>query len=300
MNFLTNNQLDGIDPAKEQELINAEEEALKSEAMEKLKARFGHSTTKQSWLSRNYGNKRTAHLSSFLFNVISALAGLYGARILFQMVPVPIPYLDWVLAIGFMFVMEKYKRKFSDKFWDIYWSTRRIVWSYALANFGLFLVSLSLSIFGVYFAAKDFSPEAKYIGGGDNLEVVALQDQYSQVEGKLNDLLEDKSSYNSQGLFYHKLMGARTALENQLADIQTTLKDKHGVISLQNEDILEDWKLRNAFRGKFSIVITFLSELLFELCMAFCSYYDYRYCRALIASSETKGRKSGKVATLAA
>jgi hypothetical protein len=123
------------------------------------------------------------------------------------------------------------------------------------------------------------------------MEVVALQDQYRQIDEKLTTLLEDKSSYNHEGKFYYNLIPARTALENQLADINSVLKGKHGVINIQNEDILADWQLRNAFRGKFSVLITLLSELLFEICMAFGSYYDYRYCRALIARHSTKGRK---------
>lgn len=284
MQLFSNIQLEDI---SDDQLAAAEAEVTQGQAMEKLLTRFG-AVSKKSWLVRNYPNRRSAYYLSFLFNLISALAGLYGARIIFQMIPVPIPYFDWILAIGFLFILEKYKRQFSDKFWDTWYATKKIAWGYAIANFGLLGISLFLSVFGVYFAAKDLAPEAKYIGGGDNPEVVALQDQLRTAQEDFDALLADPSSYNSEGKFYHKLMDERSAIKLQIADLTATLKDKHGVINVQNEDILDDWKLRNAFRGNFSVIITLLSELLFEICMAFGSYYDYRYCRALLARKQQK------------
>jgi hypothetical protein len=271
-----------LDDLSDDQLAAAEAEASRGQALEKLMERFGAVSSK-SWLARNHGLRMSAEKGSYLFNIVSALAGLYGARILFQMIPVPIPYLDWVLAIAFLYYLEKNKRKLSDKFWDTWFSTKKVAWGYAIGNFGLLGISLALSVFGVYFAAKDFAPEAKYIGGSDNPEVVALQDQLRTTQDELTALLDDPSSYNSKGQFYYKLMDSRTAKEKQIADLTAILKDKHGVINIQNEDVLSDWKLRNAFRGKFSVFITLLSELLFEICMAFRSYYDYRYCRALLS-----------------
>jgi hypothetical protein len=155
MQLFSNNQFDSEEDFSDDQLAQAEAEASRQLDEEKLMARFGQSA-KKSWLARNHGNRQTARRLSYFFNIISALAGLYGARILFQMIPVPIPYLDWALAIGFLFVLEKYKRQFSDKFWDSYFAQKKIQWGYALCNFGLLGVSLFLSVFGVYFAAKDF------------------------------------------------------------------------------------------------------------------------------------------------
>lgn len=284
-------QLSDLDTLKDEELAQAEEQARQDDALEKLLDRFGENRAKKSWLVRNHNNRKTAFTASFFFNLISALAGLYGARILFQMIPVPIPYFEWVLAIGFLFVLEKFKRQFSDKFWDTWFATRRIAWAYALINFGLFGISLGLSVFGVYFAAKDFSPEANFIGHNDNPEVVALQDQYKTTKDELQALLDDPSSYNHEGRFYYNLIPTRTAKEERLTAIENTLSDQYGVITLQNEDILADWKARSAFRGSFSVVITLLSELLFEFCMAFGSYYDWRYCRAIIARRRGSSRR---------
>lgn len=300
MLFSNNIQLEDI---SDDQLAQAEAEASQQQAMDKLLDRFG-AVAKKSWLARNQSTRRTARLGSYLFNVISALAGFYGARILFQMIPVPIPYFDYVLAILFLFMLEQQKRKFSDKFWDNYFARKKIVWGYAAINFGLLIISLGLSVAGAYFAAKDFAPEAKYIGGGDNMEVVALQDQLMATERKLKALLDDPSSYNSQGQFYYKLMDSRTAMETQIADLTATLKDKHGVINIQNEDIRKDYQLRNAYRGNFSVAITLLSEFLFELCMAFGSYYDWRYCRAMLArrrkSSSREEEPEGKLKALVA
>lgn len=288
MGFFDLQQLDNLDPYLEQELAEAEALANKKDLAGELQRRFGNASGKQPWLVRNARSRRGAYFFSFCCNVISAAAGWYGALIVMEIIP--IPYLNYLGAILGLFLMEKYKRKFSDSFWDTYWATKRFRWDLIAKNFSLLLVSLFLSVYGMYFAVHDFSPEAKQLGLGDNPEVAALQDRVRVIDSSLVAIRADQSNYNSQGQFYHIHAKKENTLSEERNEIASILKTEHGVVVVKNKDLLKDWKLRTGFRSYFGIIITLLSEFIFEICMAFCSYFDYRMHRAFEA---TRRRSKG-------
>ncbi len=279
MSFFKLSQFEDLDPRLEQELADAEEQANKKDLADVLEKRYGAASGKQPWLTRNIGARRSAYLFSFFCNLLSIAAGWYGALIVMEIVP--IPYLNYVCAALCLIGMEKYKRQFSDSFWDTYFSRKLIRWDLALKNFSLLAISLFLSVFGMYFAVNDFSPEAKQLGLSDSPEAAAMQDRVRVIDSTLLAIREDQSNYNSQGQFYHIHAKKENALTEERTSLTRVLEAEHGVIIVANENLMETWNLKVGFRSYFGVIITLLAELVFEICMAFCSYYDFRLYRAL-------------------
>lgn len=277
-------QFEGLDPHLEQQLHEAEQLANKSDLAGMLAERFGIASGKRPWLIRKAHARKNAYLFSFACNVVSAAAGWYGALIVMEVIP--IPYLNYVAALVCLYLMEKYKRVFSDEFWDTYWSVKVIRWDLAVKNFSLLLISIGLSVGGMFFAVTDFSPEAKYLGLNDDPEAVAMKDRVQKLDADLLALREDRSNYNSKGEFYHIHVPKETLWTEERAALVKELKEVHGVQIVQNEDIRKDWKLRTGFRSYVGVIITLLSEVIFELCMCFCSRYDFRLHRALQAQKD--------------
>lgn len=272
-------QFEGLDPYLEQELHEAEQLANRSDLSSMLAERFGRATGQRPWLIRKAPSRKSAFALSFFCNLLSAAAGWYGALIVMEIIP--IPYLNYIGALAGLYLMEKYKRKFSDQFWDTYWATKVIRWDLATKNFMLLIISIGLSVGGMFFAVTDFSPEANYLGLGDDPAAVAIQDRIRTLDQDIKNLRADQANYNSEGEFYHIHAKKENLWAAEKAALTQELKEVHGVQIIQNEDIRNDWKLRTGFRSYFGITITFLAEVIFEICMAFCSYFDYRLYRAL-------------------
>ncbi|MEZ5045282.1 MAG: hypothetical protein R2828_35635 [Saprospiraceae bacterium] len=283
-------QFKGLDPYLEQELHEAEQLANQDDMSRMLEERFGTATGKRPWLIRKAPSRKSAFIFSFFCNLLSAGAGWYGALIVMEIIP--IPYMNYLGALAGLILMEKYKRKFSDQFWDTYWATKNIRWDLGGKNFVLLLVSIALSIGGMFFAVSDFSPEAKYLGMNDDPETVAIQDRIRTLDEDIKALRADKANYNSNGEFYHIHARKENLWAEEKTALTQELKEVHGVQIIQNEDIRRDWKLRTGYRTYFGIIITLLAEIAFEICMAFCSYYDFRLFRALQAQKEGRSLAS--------
>ena len=86
---------------------------------------------------------------------------------------------------------------------------------------------------------------------------------------------EDPNNYNHEGKFYYKLLDDVQALKDEKLALQSTLRNKHGIYDMQNEDILTQWRLRRDFRAYAVVILTLLFEFLFEICMGFNSKYDF-------------------------
>lgn len=276
MGFFNDDQLANLDDDDLRDLATSEKMSFQDRLMERFEDRFGE---KKNWFLKNKPNRQTAYLFSFLFNFISALAGYYGGKVIMEVIP--IPYLPWIGAAVGLILMERYKRVFSDKMWDYFWKYRKLDWSAFSANAILFTVSLGISAFGMFFLINDNSAEAKLMGSADDPEAQAIiaevQDKRDMIEAKR----ADKSNYNSKGEFYWPLQQAEATLEKEIAKKEEILREKHGVYAVQNKDLLAKWSLRTGFRSYTSVIITVLSEILFELCMCFVSYYDWRVYAAM-------------------
>ena len=292
MKSFNRNQLEGLDDQAYEEMRAIEEENAIAKSEERFEGRF---RTDRPWVFRNAANRKWAGYLSYVFNFISVLAAFYGGKVLMEVIN--IPYLPWITAAAALILMEKLKRHFSDSFWDYFWAHHnRINWGAAVANFSLLLISVAISVGGMYFMVMDNSGETKLMGESGDPEAIAMQDRLKVIDQELIDLRADKSNYNSEGQFYHIHVPKENALKEERATIAKTLSEKHGIYNIQNQDILSISKLRRGFKAYTSVIITLLAEIFFELCMAFCSYFDWRHylARKALRKRKTSSTPSGQ------
>lgn len=294
MNFFNRNQFD----EEEAWRIEQEEQAVAQEAkMQQMSARFDmRFNQKKSFISQYADTRYWVGILSWIPQIISAVAAFKGARVLIEWVP--IPYFDYVVGIAVLVGLELAKRHWSDKFWDRFFGTKRIHAGAFSVNFTLLAISLFFSAFGFYFLVSDNSQEAKLMGTSGDPEAVAIQDQLHQAKGDLQAMIDDKSNYNSEGLFYYKLMPAKVAKEKQIAELTTTLREKHGIYDIANKEIVKEWTIRKNFKSNTGIVITIICEFIFEIMMAFCSFYDFKrwLIERRIFEKKRAGRAAGAIA----
>lgn len=261
---------------------------------------------KKPWLERVRGARKNAGWISRVLQFISAALGFYGAKVMMEFLPIPIPYIEYIMAAIFLYALEVAKRKFSDRFWDSYFAWQKglsesIRWSAGLANIGLFSISLFLSAGGVYFMSGDFGAQAKLMGSGSDPEAQALIAERNVLRA---DIKEHRANKNSAGEIYWPSQTAIKNLTEQIAVINKTLKNKHGIYDIQNESIAKEWNIRSAFSKWSSVGFTIICEIFFESIMAFCSLYDVRmfiYLRLLEQQGgNRKKRGKGKLHALSA
>lgn len=270
MFFKNNNQ---FDEAEAWRIEQAEKEQRTAEKNAKMTQRFNRRfNNRQSFITTYADTRQFVEWLSYLVQLMSAAVAYKGGRVLMEWVP--IPYLDVICAAGMLFLIEIAKRKYSDKFWDQLMAKQGIAWGAAFINITILIFSMFLSGFGGYFTVADNSKEAKLMGTAGDPEAVALQDQIKQVQA---DIEYHKGNKNEQGVVYWPSQEAIKELEGQKATLSKTLKEKHGVYNIANQNIIQEWGIRVWYQKWGFLGFVIILELLFEAMMAFRSYYDYRY-----------------------
>lgn len=268
---------------------------------------------KKPWLERNRTARKNASWQSKVLQVISALLGFYGAKVICEFIPIPIPYIEYVLAIALLYLLERAKRKFSDRFWDSYYAWRKglvedVRWGYGVANVLLFCISLTLSGGGVYFLNTDYGPQAKMIGSGNDPEAQALIAKVKEAKSELEAWRNDPSNTTTEKgktVVYYRLKPVEAKKEEAIIAMETALAEKHGVYDIQNKASLKEMTIRSTFSKYSSVIFTCVAEIFFEYLMAFCSMYDVRmlvYLRMLKnggASTSLRTVRSKKAHALA-
>lgn len=290
MNFFNKNQFNEEEAWKiEQEEQAAAQEARMNKMSERFDARFNQ---KKSFLAQYADTRYWVGILSWIPQIISVVAAFKGARVLVEWVP--IPYFDYLVAGATLVALEVAKRHWSDKFWDRFFGTKRVHFGAASVNFSLFIISVVLSAYGFFFLVSDNSQEAKLMGVSGDPEAVAVQDQLKQSKAELQAMIDDRSNYNHEGRFFYKLIPAKVAKEKEIAELTTLLREKHGIYNIQNEQIIQSWGIRTDFQKYAGISIAIAMEIIFEIMMAFCSFYDFR--RWVIERRLMENKRAGKPA----
>ena len=272
MDFFGNNLSDEELSLKKQQ----EDQAAEASRYERLKRRFNDD---QPWFVRNAHWRSKAEFFSYVANITSCLGLSYATIIMLDFIP--IPYVNYILAIVLLFSFEYLKRKFSDLFWDIYHSTGAIDWKSGLTNFVvLFGLSLAGTGYGVWFYAQDNDPGA-----------AALREELAKVEESIktheNNKKGDVIYWNSQEILQGKEGSVGLYAERDL------IKDKIGKIEGEQIVTTEDtgyvYEKAN-FRKYGSLLLAILLEIVFEICMSFMSKYDYhKFKLAELAMKQKQG-----------
>ena len=305
----------------DEQLARIEEEMNKKppkQLEDKLKQRF----TKRPWLVEMQGFRKLAYPISIAMQGVSMAFGFYGMKVLMEVMPIPIPYFDVIGAIIGLFTLEYFKRKFSDSFWDSFFAYRKrgqifqvtgqaitkVRWSSAVINVLIFSASMFITVGGAYFVSKDYSPEAKLKGTTSNPEAVALIDERADYKEQIAANKEsiakhEKNKVKADGkivtswpsqVAIENLEAANLSLTASISVINATLKDQHGILNIQNKQILKDAEIRSQYSRATIITALSIFEIVFEALMAFMSYYDVRLYIARQLNQKKKKPINGK------
>ncbi len=279
----------------EQQMANEEKETRGLYANRNPMERFENRFEGKPWLIRHLPTRNLARQGGYFAQLLSVLGGFYGAKVIMEFIPIPIPYFEYVMALFCLILLEVLKRRFSDRFWDSVFGAKlgfgvRLRWGSGIANILLLFVSLALSVGGMYFAATDFSP--------DNPDAIALNQKIEEAKADLAAWKKDPANLVSSGEVKWNLRKIPQQKEESIIALETAYFDQFGTYAPTSE-----WDLRNQFRKYFAVIITLLAELLFECFMAFASYYDARKYRArkmMESKPKLNGLKSKKAVALTA
>jgi len=258
---------------------------------EKLRSKFAKRFAGEDlpFVVRHKDTAKISKIASYAFQVLS-IAGLwYAVKVVLEFLPVP--YLNYVIATAALVGFEIVKRKYSDKFWDFWFAQKRIHFLNGAVNFLLLLsISMAGTLYGLYYAAKDGSPEAKYLGLQNDPDAVVLQEELRSAKADLVAFNSDPANFvrgEVGGQMYYKLLDDRSRLSDRVDRLTQRLEAEHGVILMENEDIKAEWKTRTQSRIYGILGLALIAEFLFELCMRFNSKYDYMIWRTVV------GRRRG-------
>ena len=255
------------------------------------KNNFANRFERKSWLIRHQSTRKLSRTGAIFAHIISAAAGFYGALIIMQFIPIPIPYFEYFLAITALVCLELLKRSFSDRFWDSFFGNRLgfnmpVRYGSACINILLLIVSLALSVAGTYFGANDFSP--------NDPKAEMLDSKIKQKKADFKDWKSNPVNLVSSGEVKWDLRLVQKAKEDEILRLEKSYFDQYGTLQIS-----QDWKVRNDFRKYFAVFITLLAEILFECFMGFASYYDARLYRARKLGGQKNGTPVKKSLALA-
>ena len=223
----------------------------------------------QSYFHKYKGFKTTILLLSYLFNVVSALAASY---LIFWVVKwiTGFELVAYALTFVFLFFLEQLKRKSSNEVYRTWFFERKI----ATGWLGFSLVVLALSIAANYFGAdkgiRDFAPTPPAIEGDSVL--TQLYSQLSSIEAQITTA----RSTRWKGTTTSESQQTIRELTKQKSPIQAMILERE-----KNRDNRKT-KIEDKHQASVEITATTLSlisallELLFECCMAYLWYFNFR------------------------
>lgn len=214
--------------------------------------------------------KSAAYSFSVIINIISIIGALYGAVWAFQFLGAPTP-IAALIGVSILVLIEIAKRYSSDEVWDTYWKARK--WQFGWVGFSLFLFLLSatISCFGVYQGMQDFAPVAEQVEGDSTLAL--LNQQLSLTNANTTTLSETK---NKEGVIFWPAQKALASLAKTQTEVVRSLNERQGALDRKNEVLAQEHQASVLMAANIALAFYLMLELLFEACMSFCSHYDFR------------------------
>ena len=236
---------------------------------DKLERRFNQQ--KYTWADRNARLRLVSLVSSYVFNLVSAAGMLYMSKYIASWYSTNF-IVQWSIGLIVMVAFEWAKRETSDRFWDDFFRSKKVHFGMLILNFVvIFGMSLGSAIMGYNQITKDYSPEY----------------QAQKTTDRINDLIADKkviqeadkshmANKNSKGETYYKSLKLVEKNAPRIASIEDQINVERSKMDQLNEENQSTFD-GSVTGGIYTILISIiLFEFLFEICMRFMSYFDYR------------------------
>jgi len=270
-----------------------EDAARDQEALEKLQNRYGFNLP---FIYANATKRKVSGKASYFFNIVSALGLFYVVSLFLEVIH--IPYFNYIGAGLALLFFEWSKRYFSDSFWDEFYFNRIELKKSILESLNLktgfinfillFGLSLAGTAFGLYFYTTDASPEAIAL----KLEIQEVKKSIAVHEG--NQSFDEKHGvmrvqFQSETVLDNKLYPKLEKLEAELAEAEAAGKTKGDT----SEAGISYSVQRSKFRVWGAVGLSILFELLFEICMAFNSKFDFLKLKHLVRQRKKNSSSGG-------
>lgn len=213
--------------------------------------------------------KTLAYSASFLFNLFSAMAALYGMTYITSFA---FPNYTLALSISVLICifLEVGKRYSSDAVWDKFHATKNISFSLLSLNFALLAISIGSSLIGIQQSIKDYAPPAKVVVNDGELD--KLNNELTNIK---NDISTQKAT-TWGGTITSDANRNITQLAKSQNSLLTAIATRTARLNSKNDNIESLHQMELSQVIFYALCLMFLIEVLFEICMSFCSYYDYR------------------------
>lgn len=233
-------------------------------------ASLHHQVKNKSYFEKYKGFKTTLLWLSYLFNVASALTASYAVYWLTHQIT-GVQLLSWIIAVVFLFFLEKIKRKSSTEFWQVLFFQRQLAAGWLALSLACLGISLASSAFGVKEGTEDLGPGAELIATDSTAQ--AYRQRIAQLEDD-NRRLEQQR--NAQGEIYWPAQKEKEKNKAMIADLQSRILTLDQKLEGHNEELSDEYREDIQLTAWTLVYVTIAMEILFELCIAWIWYYYFR------------------------
>ena len=234
----------------------------------------------QAFYAKYKGFRSVVLALSYLFNVASATSAGYAVYWFTNSIT-GIEVISWIVAGIFLIALEAIKRRSSSEFWKAYFFQGSITIGWLLLSIGCLGLSLASSAFGVKEGTEDMGPSASLIAIDSTAQ--AYRDQIARLEA---DNLKLEKQKNHLGQIFWPAQMEKQQNKEMIADLNTRILDLDKKLEGQNDKLSVEHRRDLEITAWTLVWVTIFMELLFELCIGWIWYYNYR---AYIERKKTAG-----------
>lgn len=214
--------------------------------------------------------KNTLVWLSYLFNIASALTASYAVYWLTERLT-GVAVVGFVVAVVFLFFLEKIKRKSSGEFWQVYFFKKEFATGWFGLSIFCLLISLASSGFGVKQGTEQLAPDAALIASDSLANTYRAAVTELEAENK-----EFKKQRNHEGIIFHRTQSSIKANKKMIAAYQAHILALDKQLQGKNEQLSAAYAADVELTAWTLIWLTLLMELLFEACIAYINYFLMR------------------------
>ncbi len=223
----------------------------------------------KSYFRKYKGFQTTILLLSYLSNVVSALAASY---LVFWAVKwiTGMEWVAYILTIIFLFFMEQLKRRSSSEVYKTWFFERKIAVGWVTFSLAVLFLSIAANYFGADKGIRDFAPAPPVVEGDS-----VLTKLYSQLDF-IEAQIANARSTRWKGTTTSESQRTIRELTKQKTPIQAMILEREKNQDTRKTDVEENHQANVEVTATTLSLISALLELLFECCMAYLWYFNFR------------------------
>lgn len=234
----------------------------------------------KSYFQKYKGFKDTLLAASYLFNAASMLTASYAVYWLTEWVTGMV-WVAYLVAVIFLFFLEKLKRKSSSEFFQVWFFRKEIATGWLGLSLFCFGISIASSSFGTRTGAENLAPDPELLAADST--ATAYRAEVKKLETENAELSNQR---DHTGTIYYRLQAVIKQNKAMIADYNSRILKLDEQLAGKNEQLSGEYQKQVEVTAWTLVWITVIMELLFEACIAYIWYYYYR---SYVERKKTKG-----------